>query len=103
MNILHKDLVALKQYVDTNDKKLIRCVGICHNINHRDAHKEPLKPLMARWPEGTGCPHFPVPYKSADYDYDDVQAYTYIEDLWVGEYGAARIRLLDFLIEETKP
>ena len=66
-----------------------------------------VEELAAEWPEYSGFPSFPIrpaPYISAFVDVrDDFWAARRTKTLWVGEYGAARQSLLDFLIERTKP
>ena len=66
-----------------------------------------VEELVAEWPEYSCFPSFPIrptPYISA---YADVCDAFWIarrnKTLWVGEYGAARQSLLDFLIERTAP
>ena len=66
-----------------------------------------VEELVAEWPEYSCFPSFPIrptPYISA---YADVRDIFWVarrnKTLWVGEYGAARQSLLDFLIERTKP
>ena len=68
---------------------------------------EHVEELVAEWPESSGFTSYPIrpaPYISA---YADVRegfwAARRTKTLWVGEYGAARQNLLDFLIERTKP
>ena len=66
-----------------------------------------VEELAAEWPEYSGFPSFPV--RPAPY----ITTYSGAREgfwaarrtgaLWVGEYGAARQSLLDFLIEWTKP
>jgi hypothetical protein len=63
--------------------------------------------LAAEWPEYSGFPSYPIrpaPYITT---YSDVRDGFWIarrnKTLWVGEYGAARQSLLDFLIERTAP
>ena len=53
--------------------------------------------LAQGWPEYSGNWHYPVPCegKTAEAAYLGLP-------LWEGEYGAARLRLLDYLIEVTK-
>ena len=66
-----------------------------------------VQELAAEWPEYSGFTSYPIrpaPYITT---YSDVRGGFWIarrvETLWVGEYGAARQNLLDFLIERTKP
>ena len=66
-----------------------------------------VEELVAEWPEYSCFPSFPIrpaPYISAYADVcDGFWAARRTKTLWVGEYGAARQRLLDFLIERTAP
>ena len=95
-----------------------RACGICYQIGvvspescgPKSKVQRLMRELAKEWPEYSGDPEYPVPapaleirpwrgraHWSADYGYD------HYEDKWVGEYGAARLRLLDFLIERTTP
>ena len=64
-----------------------------------------VEKLVAEWPAYSGFPSFPIrpaQYISAYADVrDDFWAARRTKTLWVGEYGAARQSLLDFLIERT--
>ena len=66
-----------------------------------------VEELAAEWPEYSGYASFPIrptPYISAYADVcDGFWAARRTGALWLGEYGAARQRLLDFLIERTAP
>ena len=66
-----------------------------------------VEELAAEWPEYSGFPSYPIrptPYISAYADVrDGFWASRQAKTLWVGEYGAARQSLLDFLIERTAP
>ena len=66
-----------------------------------------VEELAAEWPEYSCFPSFPIrpaPYISAYADVcDGFWAARRTKTLWVGEYGAARQSLLDFLIERTAP
>ena len=66
-----------------------------------------VEELIAEWPEYSGFPPYPIrpsPYITSYEDVrDDFWAARRTKTLWVGEYGAARQSLLDFLIERTKP
>lgn len=55
-----------------------------------------ISELAKDWYEFSGDPAFPVPCKTSS----AIQAY-YALPHWEGEYGAARLRLLDYLIEVT--
>ena len=66
-----------------------------------------VEELAAEWPEYSGFPSYPIrpaPYISAFVDVrEGFWAARRTKTLWVGEYGAARQNLLDFLIERTAP
>lgn len=69
--------------------------------------EEHVKNLNLSWPESSGSPDIPV---YVDEDGPDVSktalaAHQYFSNnypKYEGEYGAARMRLLDYYIEETK-
>lgn len=68
---------------------------------------EHVEELVAEWPEYSGFTPYPIrpaPYITT---YSDVRggfwAARRTGALWMGEYGAARQNLLDFLIERTAP
>ena len=70
---------------------------------------EYVEELAVEWPEYSGLPSYPIRPAPAPY----ITTYSGAREgfwaarrtgaLWVGEYGAARQRLLDFLIERTAP
>ena len=66
-----------------------------------------VEELAAEWPEYSGFASYPV--RPAPYikTFVDVREGFWMarrdKTLWVGEYGAARQSLLDFLIERTAP
>ena len=66
-----------------------------------------VEELVAEWPGYSGFPPYPIrpaPYISAFVDVrDDFWAARRTKTLWVGEYGALRMELLDWLIQETAP
>ena len=67
-----------------------------------------VEELAAEWPEYSGfTPPYPIrpaPYISAFVDVrEGFWAARRTKTLWVGEYGAARQSLLEFLIERTAP
>ena len=63
--------------------------------------------LVAEWPEYSGLLYYPIrpaPYITTCGDVrEGFWAARRTGALWMGEYGAARQNLLDFLIERTKP
>ena len=66
-----------------------------------------VEELAAEWPEYSGFVTYPIrpaPYIVAYTDaFEAFWSARRTQTLWVGEYGAARQRLLDFLIERTAP
>lgn len=108
---LHTALVQLRADVEAGKVHRVE-YGICSNVRTLLNMASPfdqtgeaipyLRGLCKGWPEYSGEPFFPVP--CAHYDpgtaYDEMR---YTLPKWQGEYGAARLRLLDYLIEQTKP
>ena len=70
----------------------------------RGAAQDDLEEMFPRWPEFSGLWGYPVP-APASWEMTPREAYGYATDLWDPEceYGAARLRLLDWLIAETSP
>ena len=66
-----------------------------------------VEELAAEWPAYSGFPSYPIrpaPYITACGDVrEGFWAARRTGALWLGEYGAARQSLLDFLIERTAP
>lgn len=97
--------------------------GLCSNIQielHKKFCKnenvwDKLGPIFAKhvknlnisWPESSGCPNTPVyvDEDGPDVSKQDLAGQQYFSNgypKYEGEYGAARMRLLDYYIEETK-
>lgn len=95
---LHAALVALKTGVITGYPVVNRRVGICDNT-HGFAYYH-LYAYFCAWPDFSGYFTFPVSDPTGRYRADE--AYFAHADMWAGDYGAARLRLLDFLIEATR-
>lgn len=108
--MLHADLLALRDKM--LDAENYAYFGICCSLSeklqdNREVHVW-LQEAFREWPEWSGCPHYPVPhpffteggertaaeYASAAYGGANKHA------MWSPDhpYGAARRRLLDFLI-----
>ena len=102
-NLLHEELVALKAGIAKNLHR--KDYGICTNLPAyaRRTSQEGLRTLFAQWPEFSGNHNYPVRAPSGEYPEDYYWDSKDTEGLWKGDYGAARIRLLDFLIERTAP
>lgn len=75
--------------------------GICSTVAGHVAGDDYaiLKLLFNYWPEFSGDNRYPVPHPTMS----PSEAFASAGNKWAGEYGEARLRLLDFLIEETKP
>lgn len=76
--------------------------GLCGEIGVGPYREE----LFTTWPEFTGCLTFPVPAPKGTQlgRYETLQeaAYMRARDMYSGEYGAARMRLLDHIIETLR-
>lgn len=100
-------LVAMREMVDRECQGLRVIVGICRNLDRASTsvhgrpglvsfkqYDERLAELASSWPGHSGDPKYPVPHaEMSPYD-----AYCDTRNLWEGEYGASRVRLLDHLI-----
>ena len=102
-NPLHEELVALKAGIAKNLHR--KDCGIFSNLPEytRRTSQERLHTLFVQWPEFSGNPNYPVRAPSGEHPQDYYWDSKDFEGIWKGDYGAARIRLLDFLIERTKP
>ena len=93
---LHEALLSIEVSRDNS-------VGICNNIDAEVAWKI-VEELMVSWPEFSGDADYPVPSCGSS---SPVDAYVDAQNegsLWDEStvYGAARWRLLRFMIEQTK-
>lgn len=66
-----------------------------------------VKNLNLSWPESSGCPYIPVYIDDHNASLSkraaaSEQYHSHNYPKYEGEYGAARMRLLDYYIEETK-
>lgn len=82
--------------------------GICTNLEHRTMNIEGvddleiltiMRRLFIKWPEYSGDEYFPVSHDDWEEPGD---AYIRGKQLWMGEYGEARQRLLNFMIEQLQ-
>lgn len=109
---LHEALKVVKELVETDTIMPYR--GICAALDYRgvrvytssypSTNADTFLALCKKWPKYSGSEGYPVPSTdpkmsacSAFYDAMDRDV------MWVGEYGALRMELLDFLIKETQP
>ncbi len=76
-------------------------LGICHAVKNymfysrEEVVQALLEDAFSKWPGFSGRKDYPVTHPSMN----PIAAYATEENLWVGEYGARRIDLLNFLIE----
>lgn len=91
--------------------------GICDNIRSilmaegssvKDRYdmRGLMDDLFKTWPEFSGSQSYPVCTVYQAYGGEPREQYITASNtftMWEGEYGAARIRLLNFLIEQTRP
>lgn len=74
--------------------------GICGNVRSASAEEiRILYPMFRKWPEFSGTVGYPVP---APKGISPESYYWSSVDLWEGEYGSARKRLLAFLIKSLE-
>jgi len=77
------------------------CDGVCLEIRNTfgQDYLEHAQRLFRNWPEHSGIDEYPVKHPSKK---DAKGAYFREDDLWSGEYGAARRRLCGFLAQEIR-
>ena len=97
---LHEALVRLK----AEGPDVLR-FGICYAVDVAIGEKARFRviKLSREWPESTGNGQYPVPYDLHD-GLNNISAFGEEDIMWNPDhpYGAARLRLLDWLIERTK-
>lgn len=59
-------------------------------------HEDIIFVLFLHWPEYSGERKFPVPHPTKSPE----EGFYTTQDMWSGEYGQARFRLLEFMISE---
>lgn len=99
---LQDHLIDVMDYIDSGND-FHREYGICDNLTNVSDGEwgcTDLKPYFRMWPEFSGAESFPIKAPEgtrvdASRAFDDLP-------LWEGEYGAARRRLLDFLIDTVE-
>ncbi len=104
-------LLTQMQNLDKYDSICFMLQDLCHqqfNTSYKwSGLSDYVEELVAEWPEYSGFPSYPIrpaPCITACGDArEGFWAARRTGALWVGEYGAARQRLLDFLIERTAP
>ncbi len=84
-------------------------VGLCRLIPYGCADREQFQALLLKWPENVEqSSAFPVPAPKGyipkcayTFDFPRIDAFDNLPK-YTGEYGAARLRLLDFIIVELE-
>lgn len=95
---LREDLLALRRRYEEG-RLCDSPHGICSFV-HPD-NDTLLVELFRRWPEFSGNESFPVPDDDEEFGVDPYEAYLQCEDTFGDhEYGRARLRLLDWLIDQ---
>lgn len=103
-----------EQYLATgeDEQNVLEGVGICgalYSLGDTDEMEginvdayDLVECLAQNWPEYSGNPSYPVPHRMlpAEEAFDLDKEEGGLDPRWVGEYGAARLRLLDYLIAE---
>jgi hypothetical protein len=96
-NLFHSDLKQLRENVRAHALFDNTC-GICFNVSylsgddeiarHRDYYYDAVVYYARHWPEHSGKSHYPVGIHK--------------DNLWAGDKGKARMRLLNYLIHVTR-
>ena len=101
--ILHKILLNVRNQYEQGELQH----GICGEVKLRLPSIElirktipALEMLFESWPEYSGSELYPVP--SCSTELGAKEAFRKLHLWYTGEYAAARLRLLDYLIEQTK-
>ena len=104
---LHRELTRLRHDVALGIQ--LKYKGICYNTIYDGEHAIKtnlanavwdLEYLCRKWPKAANSVGYPVPCPGYT---NPAEGYHATEDKWAGEYGALRIELLDWLIQETAP
>ena len=104
---LHRELTRLRHDVTLGIQSKYN--GICYNTLYSSAGNFTidlagaswdLEYLCREWPKAANSVGYPVPCPGYT---NSAEGYHATEDKWAGEYGALRIELLDWLIQETAP
>lgn len=102
MTNAHQNLLDLKARVDSGT--VCGFKGICRHLDRWPYEKDLPRGIFQNWLEYSGHPAYPVPSPESEVSPEDAYWKAFEKDaMWVGEYGAARIRLLNWLIERTAP
>lgn len=99
-SVILEGLLELKRQVSSGqqDKEAGVCLNLCRIVNSSDCFAF-LDAYVCLWDEYSGDVEYPVKAYSRS---TPCEEYELSFDLWVGEYGEARKRLLDFLIKRLQ-
>lgn len=101
MKVIEKLIKLRSGEVSTLDSGNGICfeLALCSDIKNIGIHD-----LFKKWPEFSGDVEFPVPSFTEGMDAEDAYMKTDNKDMWncCHPYGAARFRLVDFLIKELQ-
>lgn len=94
-------LLDMKNKIETKSDGYFFAVGLCGNLEEyltlEEIEQIDLENIYHKWPEFSGNFVFPVPHPSVS---PRVAYLRHKQDMYENEYGASRIRLLDFLISQ---
>lgn len=80
--------------------------GICWHLAQADIpghlRDQVRQLMMRRWPEFSGCASYPVPCPAGGTSGDAYDVACRDSTMWVGAYGGARMRLLNWLIRQEE-
>lgn len=101
---LFVQMLQIKHYVGDGGGHFNRILSICGLMNKFDSnrnHKFLLKCLWADWPEYSGCFSYPISVFNIAEGLTPQKQFELYLDKWdqSTEYGKARMRLLNWLIE----
>lgn len=88
----------LQALISMREERPIPDRGICQNVEELTGrtHLTTLDKLFMKWPKFSGSISFPVPHNNGH-----AWAF-YTLPMWEGEYGASRLELLEFCIQELE-
>lgn len=106
--VVHELLLLVSKKYKQNSLRYGICgeveTALCLNKTPRLYFKFEIEPflntLIKTWPKFSGDECYPVPSYSTRFD--EFDAYWSLDRWYEGEYAAARLRLLDYLIAQTK-
>lgn len=101
---LLKNCKRLRRSIKWNPFSPYRAVGLCFALQSlcgRQWHTDHLHSLFETWPEWSGDLWYPVPSNQPNV-HPSALFYREQGNMWKGEYGKARMRLLEHCISELE-